>query len=70
MNDHEATPEMIRQFRREHGLRQSDLAKAIGASPQTISRWERGVQPILNPRQLFLALRGLRLRKPRRKDSA
>ncbi len=38
--------------RRKKGIRQDDLAKAIGVSPQTISAWQTGRNiPRLNPRQ-------------------
>ena len=59
MNDQVATPESIRQFRERWGMTQPKLALALGLSPQTISRWERGVQVIANPRLVHLGMRGL-----------
>ena len=32
----------IRQLRQEQGWTQADLAERLGASMQTVSRWERG----------------------------
>jgi putative transcriptional regulator len=38
--------------RRKKGIRQDDLAKAIGVSSQTVSAWQTGRNiPRLNPRQ-------------------
>lgn len=34
---------MIEKWRRDSGLTQNDLHKAIGASQQSVSAWERGV---------------------------
>ena len=32
----------LKKIRKEHGLSQKELAKAIKISPQNICRWERG----------------------------
>lgn len=34
--------EAIRQCRKKHGYRQVDLAKELGVTNITVSRWERG----------------------------
>jgi DNA-binding XRE family transcriptional regulator len=40
------------QRRRELGIRQSDIAKALGVDPRTVSHWERfHHEPSLTPRQ-------------------
>jgi DNA-binding transcriptional regulator YiaG len=39
----EGMPVLIRSVRRSLGMRQTDLARALGVNPWTISRWERGV---------------------------
>lgn len=33
--------EKIKQYRREHGITQKELADVLRVSPQTISKWER-----------------------------
>jgi transcriptional regulator with XRE-family HTH domain len=39
--------------RRRIGIRQEDVAEAVGISPQTVSAWETGRSiPKLNPRQM------------------
>ena len=35
--------ENLKQFRRNLELTQEDVAMAIGVSPQSVSKWERGV---------------------------
>jgi DNA-binding transcriptional regulator YiaG len=59
MSEQVATPESIRKFRDTWGLKQPQLARGLGLSLQTISRWERGVQVIANPRLVHLAMKGL-----------
>lgn len=55
----------VRQFRemvaqaKKLGLRQSDIAREIDMSPNTVSRWMNGVQP---PDGAVLAYMRLRLR--------
>ena len=34
--------ERLRKYRRDRDLTQEELAQAIGISPQSISKWERG----------------------------
>ena len=59
----ELTPQELRAIREQLGLRQSDLAKALGRSLPTISRWETGSMPIAHPREVRLALEGLLARQ-------
>ncbi len=59
-NSDRATPEMLQEFRAEFGLTQANLRDLIDVTWQTLSRWERGVQPIRHPRLLYLALQQLR----------
>lgn len=59
-DDERATPEMLRQFRLDFGLTQENLHDLLGVTWQTLSRWERGVQPIRHQRLLYLALQTLR----------
>ncbi|MCL2234473.1 MAG: helix-turn-helix domain-containing protein [Firmicutes bacterium] len=35
--------ENLKNLRKEHGLTQSQLAKAIGVTASTIGRWEKGI---------------------------
>jgi DNA-binding transcriptional regulator YiaG len=72
MSDQVATPESIREFRDRWELSQPKLAQAMGLAPQTVSRWERGVQVIANPRLIHLALMGLAacLSRRRRRTAA
>lgn len=35
--------ERLRKYRRERDLTQEELAQEIGISPQSVSKWERGV---------------------------
>jgi len=60
MSQKVATPAMLRDFRREFGLRQPDMVRELEVSWQAISRWERGAQPIRHARVLYLALQHLR----------
>lgn len=42
------------------GLSQRKLAEALGVSPNTVARWERGELRIAQPKMLGLALERLR----------
>lgn len=46
----------IRSFRLQLGMSQKQLAHALAVHVATVSRWERGVQRILCPRVLSLAM--------------
>lgn len=46
----------LRDYRREHGLTQTDLARLLGLPQATISRWETGATKIEHGRMLELAL--------------
>ncbi len=54
-----ANPATLRDLRSAFDLTQKELAIALGITWQTVSRWERGDQPIRHPRLLFLALEAL-----------
>lgn len=53
------TPTELRTTRKQLGLSQAGLASLLDVDVMTISRWERGVQPIGNPTILRLALERL-----------
>lgn len=53
------TPADIRAWREERGLSQADLARALGVTQATVSRWETGERPPPLP-MLRLALERLR----------
>ena len=55
------TPSELRQRRRALGLRQVDLARALGVSKQAIWLWEAGRRGL--PPYLELALRELERRR-------
>ena len=38
----------LKEFRKEHGMEQDDLAKLLGTTQQTISNWESGTMPRAN----------------------
>lgn len=46
----------LRDYRREHGLTQVDLARLLDLPQPTISRWETGASQIEHGRMLELAL--------------
>jgi len=50
----------LQSWRKQNGYSQSQLAKALGVIPVTVSRWERGERDI--PPYLHLALKSLRRR--------
>lgn len=52
------TPADIRAWREERGLSQADLARALGVTQATVSRWETGERPPPLP-MLRLALERL-----------
>jgi DNA-binding XRE family transcriptional regulator len=41
-----ANQTIIRQFRADYYLRQTELAKALGVTRQTLSNYERGLHPL------------------------
>ncbi len=49
----------IREARARLGLTQVQLADALGVSPNTLARWERGEIPPVHPTMLRLALERL-----------
>jgi len=49
----------LREIRREYKLTQDDLAARLGVKGITVSRWERGVQRVLNRHLLEVALERL-----------
>jgi transcriptional regulator with XRE-family HTH domain len=55
-------PEDLQKWRHSHDYSQSQLAKALGVIPITISRWERGDREI--PSFLYLALKCLKKKGP------
>ena len=46
----------LRDMRRRFSLTQEDLAASLGVKAITVSRWERGVQRVSNPRLLKAAV--------------
>ena len=59
------TPDEIRQWREARGLGQGDLARALGVSQATVSRWETGDRPATMP-LVRLALERLAKIRPKR----
>ncbi len=53
------TPADLRQIRKQLGLNQAELAARLGRHPQTISKWERGAEPLPDTGELRLALAAL-----------
>jgi non-specific serine/threonine protein kinase len=53
------TPEELRERRKSLGLSQAGLGRALGISPNTLARWERGELRLSNPSLVRLALEGL-----------
>lgn len=51
------TPKQLKRERTSLAMSQAELAAALGVDTITVSRWERGVQPI--PAMVRLALRAL-----------
>lgn len=43
------TPERIAQIRHELGLSQRQFAELVGVHMMTVSKWERGINPISAP---------------------
>lgn len=71
--DRALSPADLRLRRRAIGATQSALAAALGVTPTTVARWERGEQTIGNPEMLKLALERLSTTssvRPRRTQSA
>jgi transcriptional regulator with XRE-family HTH domain len=40
------TPAQLRRLRKHKGWSQDDLAEVLGVHPMTVSKWERGEQPM------------------------
>jgi DNA-binding CsgD family transcriptional regulator/transcriptional regulator with XRE-family HTH domain len=57
-------PSELRDRRRDLGLTQVALARALGVSANTVARWERGELRIAQPQLVGLALAGLQARAP------
>ncbi len=51
------TPKQLKAWRKKHGYSQSQLARALGYTTITVSKWERGANPI--PAHMAVTLRGL-----------
>jgi transcriptional regulator with XRE-family HTH domain len=49
----------LRDWRRFYNLSQADLAGLLGATPNSVARWERGELPIRHPELVALALDNL-----------
>lgn len=49
------TARQLRRLRKALGWSQARLAEALGVHPMTVSKWERGEQPI--PQMAALAIR-------------
>ena len=43
VTEHIVIHKKIKQYRKENGMTQSELAKLLSVSPQTISKWENKV---------------------------
>jgi transcriptional regulator with XRE-family HTH domain len=50
---------MLCDFRQRWGKSQAAISADLGLGPNTMSRWENGLQPIQHPEMLGLALLGL-----------
>jgi transcriptional regulator with XRE-family HTH domain len=50
------TPKKAKQLREKLGLTQVALARKLGVHPMTISKWERGAEPIMKQTALVLRL--------------
>ena len=48
------TPDEIKFLRKYLGLSGKDLARRMGVSPETVSRWENGHQPMSEPNERLL----------------
>ena len=48
----------LRQWRQRMGFSQQEVARALGITQVTVSRWERGVTPVEHPEMLGLAITG------------
>lgn len=55
------TGQELREIRESWGFSQSQLAKRLGIHRQTLSKWERGAQPIDHPDMLRLSLERLQM---------
>jgi transcriptional regulator with XRE-family HTH domain len=47
-------PDRVKQIRKAAGLKQEQLAQILGTTAATISRWERGVAPVGEPKASLL----------------
>jgi transcriptional regulator with XRE-family HTH domain len=56
----------LRERREKLGLSQSTLAKKLGTTQNTVSRWELGTMEIQNPVMLDLALQTLERKNERK----
>jgi transcriptional regulator with XRE-family HTH domain len=50
------TPREAKRLRKKLGLTQVELARKLGLHPMTISKWERGAEPIMKQTALVLRL--------------
>jgi len=57
------TPDDLHARRLSLGMTQAQLASALGATPNTVARWERGELKIERPETLALALEALEARQ-------
>lgn len=53
----------MREWRKERGLTQVQVAEGTGCAPLTVKRWEKGVKPSPAYRRLIAAYRALQDKK-------
>lgn len=64
------SPDEIRAWREAHGLSTTELARLLGVSQPTVSRWETGARPATMPLvQLALERLAQKLRSRKKRGS-